>query len=222
MPAWEGFAAPEGVSIGLLHGEVGVRDSKYRAINLSQIKDSGFTYLAMGHVHGRTEVQVTGRTAWAYPGCPEGRGFDELGDKGFYFGEVSEAGVKLDFVPFARHRYQVLAVDVTELTPEEALVQALPLQTEKDSYRVILTGETDETPGIAALTEEYAPRFYSLELRDKTTLRRDLWEHMGDDSLRGLFLRGMRERYDAAVTEEERTKVERAVRFGLDAMDGRE
>ena len=222
MPAWEGFAAPEGVAIGLLHGEVGVRDSKYRAISLSQIKDSGFTYLAMGHVHGRTEVQTAGKTAWAYPGCPEGRGFDELGDKGFYFGEVSEEGVKLDFVPFARHRYEILTVEVTDVSPREAVSRALPQQTENDSYRIILTGETDETPDIAALTEEFASLFYSLELRDKTSLRRDLWERMGDDSLRGLFLRNMREKYDAAGTEEERIQVERAVRFGLDAMDGRE
>lgn len=222
MPAWEGFTAPGGVSIGILHGEVGVKDSKYRAVSLAQIQDSGFTYLAMGHVHGRTAVQTVGKTAWAYPGCPEGRGFDELGDKGFYFGEVSEEGVKLDFVPFARHRYEILAVDVTDIPAQELLSRALPLQTENDSYRIILTGETDQTPDIAALTEEFAPQFYSLELRDKTTLRRDLWERMGDDSLRGLFLREMREKYDAAASEEERNKVERAVRFGLDAMDGRE
>lgn len=222
MPAWEGFTVPGGVSIGILHGEVGVKDSKYRAVSLAQIQDSGFTYLAMGHVHGRTAVQTVGKTAWAYPGCPEGRGFDELVDKGFYFGEVSEEGVKLDFVPFARHRYEILTVDVTDDSAQKSLSRALPLQTENDSYRIILTGETDQTPDIAALTEAFAPRFYSLELRDKTTLRRDLWERMGDDSLRGLFLREMREKYDAAATEEERTKVERAVRFGLDAMDGRE
>ena len=222
MPAWEGFTAPEGVSIGVLHGEVGVKDSKYRTVSLAQIQDSGFTYLAMGHVHGRTEVQTAGKTAWAYPGCPEGRGFDELGDKGFYFGEVSQAGVKLEFVPFARHRYEILTVDVTDISPEEALTRALPMETEQDSYRVILTGETERTPDVSALRSEFLPRFYSLELRDKTSLRRDLWERMGDDSLRGLFLRGMREKYDAAASEEERNKVERAVRFGLDAMDGRE
>lgn len=222
MPAWEGFTAPGGVSIGLLHGEVGVRESKYRAVTSAQIKDSGFTYLAMGHVHRRTEVETAGGTAWAYPGCPEGRGFDEPGDKGFYFGEVSEEGVKLEFVPFARHRYEFLTVDVTDTSPREALERSLPMDTERDSYRVIFTGETNKTPDIAALTEEFAPRFYSLALRDRTTLRRDLWERIDDDSLRGLFLRGMREKYDAAETEEERTKVERAVRFGLDAMDGRE
>ena len=112
-----------------LHGEVGVRDSRYRAMTLKDVEQSGADYLALGHVHAFGGVQQAGRTFWAYPGCPEGRGFDELGDKGFLTGTVEPGQVKLTFVPFARRRYQWLTADVTGTDPLEALRRELPQET---------------------------------------------------------------------------------------------
>ena len=72
-----------------------------------------------------------------------------------------------------------------------------------------------------SLTEALLPRFYALELRDRTTVQRDIWDGCGEDSLRGLFLQKMRQRYDAA-DEAERQKICRAVRFALSAMENRD
>ena len=220
---WQGFSVTgEDIAIGLLHGEVGAKDSKYRPISAETIANSGLDYLALGHVHQYSGVQAAGNTAWAYPGCPEGRGFDELGDKGFLFGEVDKGGVKLRFVPFAKRRYQWLEVDVTDITPLEAILRKLPLQTEDDIYRIVLTGEVSEGVNLNALQEELAPRFYALELRDKTRTAQDIWEKRDEDTLRGLFLRNLYSQYEAAQTQEERARVEQAVRFGLAALDNRE
>ena len=156
-----GIAEQDGnVAIGILHGEAGVKDSRYRPIPLQQIAQSGLDYLALGHVHACSGVQLAGKTAYAYPGCPEGRGFDELGDKGFLAGEVD-------------------------------------------------------------ITDEPSPRFYALEVRDRTTVCRGIWDGCGEDSLRGLFLQKMREKYDAAG-EDERQTIQQAVRFALSAMENRD
>ena len=40
--------------------------------------------------------------------------------------------------------------------------------------------------------------------------------------LRGLFLRELRGKYDAAPSDEERAKIQLAARFGLAALDGRD
>ena len=222
-PAWQSFfAAEDGITIGVLHGEVGAKDSKYRPIPVENIAKSGLDYLALGHVHQYSGVQVAGKTAWAYPGCPEGRGFDERGDKGFLFGEVEKSGVKLRFVPFARRRYEWLEIDVTDTAPMEAILRKLPLQTEDDIYRIVLTGEVNEGINLSALQEELAPKFYALELRDKTRAARDLWEKRDEDTLRGLFLRNLYGQYETARTQEEKDRIEQAVRFGLAAMDNRE
>lgn len=205
----------------LLHGEVGVRDSRYRAMTLKDVEQSGADYLALGHVHAFGGVQQTGRTFWAYPGCPEGRGFDELGDKGFLTGTVEPGQVKLTFVPFARRRYQWLTADVTGKDPLEALRRELPPHPETDIFRMVLTGETEEPPRLDALYDALSPDCFYLELQDRTTRCRDLWEHCGEDTLRGLFLRDLRQRYDAAP-EEEKPRLLQAARFGLAALENRE
>ena len=212
----------DGITIGVLHGDVGAAESRYRALVATDIAQSGLTYLALGHVHRYDGLQTAGGTAYAYCGCLEGRGFDEVGEKGFLLGEVARDNVSLRFVPFARRRYQTLSVDVTGREVYDAIVSALPPRTEDDLYRITLTGERDGEDDLSALTQRLVPLFWTVELRDGRTLRRDIWERCGEDSLRGIFLQNMKRRLDDAASEEERRKIELAARFGADALDGRE
>lgn len=208
--------------IGVLHGDVGAVSSRYRPIATSHIAQSGLTYLALGHVHRYDGLLTAGATTYGYCGCLEGRGFDETGDKGFLMGEVEQGRAVMRFVPFARHRYQILSVDVTARDVYDAVVEALPPQTKDDLYRILLTGERGEEDDLTALTERLAPLFWAVEVRDGRTLRRDIWARCGEDSLRGIFLQNMKRRLDAATNEDERRKIELAARFGVDALDGRE
>ena len=222
----KGFQAPEDgkLHFGLLHGDPEPAEDRYDPIRRSEIEESGLAYLALGHIHKRMEPRQSGSTLWAWPGCMEGHGFDELGEKGFYEGTVDDAGqIALTFVPFARRRYEILEVDVTGKAPRAALEAALPADTTAHLYRILLTGETDEG-GVdaAALTEVLADRFYALEIRDRTRMAEDIWKRAEEDSLRGLFLRELRARWDAAETEEEKETVTRAARFGLAALDHRD
>ena len=221
-----GFTAPADgkLHIGLLHGELEPSEARYGPIRREEIANSGLAYLALGHIHKRTEPLTFGKTICAWPGCLEGRGFDELGEKGFYQGTLSEDGaVALTFVPFALRRYEILEADVTGKDPRQAVEEALPAETEKDLYRILLTGETGEG-GVdaAALRETLAERFYALDIRDHTRMAADIWARAGEDSLRGLFLRELRAKWDNAGSEEERETVTRAARFGLAALDHRD
>ncbi len=220
----EGFTAPDDgwTHLLVLHGDLGAKGSRYRPLTAEQLAATGADYAALGHQHAFSGVHTAGKTAWAYSGCLEGRGFDELGEKGFLCGTVSPGKAEMRFVPFGARRYEILRVDVTDSQPLAAVSGALPRDTEKDVYRVILTGETDAPVRLDWLQQELANRFYALELRDQTRMKQDLWERCGDDSLRGLFLRELRKKYDAAADEAERKKIEQAVRFGLAAMDNRE
>ena len=221
-----GFSAPEDgrVHLGVLHGEIEPAEARYNPIRREEIAASGLSYLALGHIHKRGEPKRYGGTLCAWPGCIEGRGFDELGEKGFYEG-VTDGGktVSLTFVPFARRRYEVLEADVTGRSPRSAVEAALPEDTANDLYRILLTGETGEGGADAkALETALAGNFYALEVRDRTRVAADVWARAGEDSLRGLFLRELRARYDAARDEAEREAVTRAVRFGLAALDHRD
>ncbi|MBE6963656.1 MAG: DNA repair exonuclease [Ruminococcaceae bacterium] len=221
-----GFAAPADgrVHIGLLHGEIDPAEKRYGPVRREEAAASGLDYLAMGHIHKRTEPLRFGKTLCAWPGCLEGRGFDELGEKGFYEGVIADDGkISLTFVPFARRRYEILQVDVTGKSPRAAIEEALPAETTRHLYRILLTGETGES-GVdtAALQETLADRFFALEIRDHTRIAEDIWARAAEDSLRGEFLRELRGRWQAAATEEERETITRAVRFGLAALDHRD
>ena len=221
-----GFTAPADgkVHIGLLHGELDGAEDRYDPIRREEVSASGLAYLALGHVHKRMEPLTLGRTVCAWPGCLEGRGFDELGEKGFYKGTISDSGeMSLTFVPFARHRYEILEVDVTGKDPRVAVEAALPPDTAGDLYRILLTGETAEGgAGAAALREALADRFDTLEVRDRTRMAKDLWQRAGEDSLRGLFLRELLARREAAEDEAARAEIDLAARFGLAALDHRD
>lgn len=220
----DGFAAPDDglVHLMVLHGDMNAAEARYNPITKEQIAASNLNYLALGHTHQFGGVLTAGKTAYAYSGCPEGRGFDETGDKGVLCGAVGHGEVDIKFIPFAKRRYHILYADVSGKTPEAAFQAVVPETAASDLCRVIFTGETDERGvDIKYISERFAPDFFHLELRDQTHIREDVWARAQEDSLRGLFLRELRGKYDAA-DEDGRAQIEKAARFGLAALDRRD
>ena len=231
-----GFTAPDDGKLHLLcvHGEVG-QAGNYAPIDPGSLERSGAAYAALGHVHAAGSGKA-GKTLWAYPGCPEGRGFDELGPKGALlvsFGEdvrmeitsldgptvapidLGVQSVAAKFVPVCKRQYRIETVRLDDFA------SALPAGQCPDLVRILLAGESRDVPDLAALTARAAPHFFHVELRDRTTLPADLWARTEEDSLTGLFLREMRARLDRA-DESERDKLLLAARFGLAALEGGE
>lgn len=217
--SFSGGDAP--IRLGVLHGEVTRGESKYRAIPPTEIEKTNLTYLALGHVHRCAGVQRAGNTAYAYPGCLPGRGFDETGDKGFLYGEITPEKVELEFIPFAPRRYQSVTADITDRDPADAVRQALDPDCGQDICRVLLTGSRRENFSLSALTSELYGLCAALELTDETYPEEDVWARCGEDSLRGLFLQNLRARYDGA-DEDEKRQLLQAARFGLAALDNRD
>lgn len=221
-----GFSAPrrEGITnLMVLHGDAGNPGSLYNPMSEAEIAASGLDYLALGHVHSFGGLRRAGGTFYAYPGCPEGRGFDETGEKGVLIGRAGPGQAEIRFQPMAKRRYQILTASLGPAAdPLQAVLDILPAGSENDICRVLFTGESG--PGglpLEKLNTALAGRCFALTLKNGTRVRRDIWEQAGEDSLRGLFLRRMRARYDAAE-EPEREQIALAVRFGLAALDNRE
>lgn len=208
------------VNLMVLHGDAMNGQSPYNFISRSEIAGSGLDYLALGHIHAASGTQKEGRTVYAWPGCAMGRGFDELGEKGVYIGSVGSGTCELEFHPLHGRKYEILSVPAGE-DALASVTSALPQGTENDIYRIILTGEADAL-AMQALYRALESRFFSLTLRDETTPRVDLWAAAGEDTLRGIFLRELRQQFDAAQTPEEKQNIADAARLGLAAMDGRE
>ena len=206
-----------------LHGELGSPVSPYDPITEEQLAASGLDYAALGHIHKASGLHRAGDTWYSWPGCPEGRGFDECGEKTVNIVTLDdEGGCELKTASIAARRYAVLTVDVTAADPLLAIVTQLPDDTVKDVYRIVLTGETESAPDLKKLYANLSEMFFELQLRDETRLRRSVWERAGEDSLRGIFLKKLRRRYDGAASDEEKKQIEQAARWGLAALNNAE
>ena len=215
----EGFRAEQDglINLMVLHGDA-TGGADYNPVSKQQIAHSGLRYLALGHIHKRGQL-TEGGTLCAWPGCMMGRGFDETGEKGVYEVTIDGADCRTEFVPLGTRRYEILTVCVGD-DPLAAVQAALPAQTERDIYRILLTGESADVD-VAALTDALSPRFEALELRDQTVPPLSLWADAGEDTLKGQFLARMREHL-AQAEGDERTALLFAVRAGLALFEGRE
>ena len=218
-PLLENFRVtdPEALNLMVLHGEL-QPNSVYNAITPAQVENSGLDYLALGHNHlGQT--RQFGRTLCAWPGCLMGRGFDECGQKGVLRVEAEKGSCRAEFVPVLTRKYEILKVPAED-APLKSIREALPEGSARDCIRVILTGEA-ETIDLPALEEALRGSCYSLSLRDATEPKQELWSACGSDTLRGQFLRNLKEQYDRSG-EAERRKIVLAAQLVTALMDGRE
>ena len=180
----ENFRAegPETYQIGLFHGDPTTANSPCCPITAAQVRQSGLAFLALGHIHKAGYFRA-GDTLCAWPGCPMGRGWDETGDKGLCVVTLEDRAqlrpISLDLPKFYR-----LEGEAEEL---EARLPGVP---NDDFYQITLTGTTDSD--IRALTDKLAS-FPNLTWEDKREAPLDLWEDCGEDTLRGIYFRRLKE-----------------------------
>ena len=205
--------------IMVLHGDTGAGAADYNAISREDLVKCGMDYVALGHIHARTPVLKAGETAYAYPGCTEGRGFDETGEKGALLVTVSDEGVHAEFVPLGGVRYERVSVDVGGKDVYEAVLAAVSALTPNDCCRLELTGECLEQPDLGLLRRQLEGRFRELQLRDETVKKRDVWALRGHDTLSGVYLDRLYIMYEAAQSAAERRRIELAARYGLSAIE---
>lgn len=210
----ESCGGGERPSVLLMHGDLG--GGAYNPIDRGKIAASGLSYLALGHVHSYSREQI-GKTVCAYPGCPEGRGFDELGEKGVIIGEVTAEGVTTQFKPICSRCCTEKQVEVGGFATHEDMIAAIR-QTglnERDLYKIILTGETELVPDKNVLVSAF-PECFFLKISDRTTRPLDLQAILDEGGLRSMLL----QRLSAGLDGEQGGLYRRALEYGLAALGG--
>ena len=212
----EGFRAEGGETyqVAVLHGDPTQKNSPYNPITVGQVRSSGLSYLALGHVHTAGAFRA-GRTICAWPGCPMGRGWDETGDKGVCIVTLTEQpdiqAVSLDTL-----RFHKMAVDVSS-GALPALEAALPGAGSNDFFRVDLTGcGKVDLQELRRSLESYP----NLELRDRTEAPIDVWAEAGEDTLEGVYFHMLRKRMEERPEEE--AHIQQAAEISRRLLLGRE
>lgn len=223
------------VNICVMHGELAGsgQQSNYNPVSTEQIAKSGMDYIALGHIHKRTDVMKAGKTAYAYSGCPEGLGFDETGEKGVYIGLVGKSSVSLEFRPVCARMYAELETDITGRTGTMEIVEAVLEKMKavykegygRHLYKVILRGTAGSDAGIDldAIKGRLEQEVFFLKVRDRTEIETDFEEAARENSLKGIFVRKMLEQIRYHEEKGDSLKLERcrtAMNIGLKAFSG--
>ena len=221
LPALDG----DKYNIVMLHGQIsesaGMLGGEDETVPLTAFKGRNIDYLALGHEHAFRHKRLDARGTWCYPGCPEGRGFDECGAHGFVVLTLDGTHCTgASFVPFAKRMLHDLTLDVTEIgdglyAVEQALGSLVRDIAADDLVRVTFIGRDHGALDLRYLSSRLSERFFYAELRDDRTPACGT-DRDGDLSLRGAFVRAVAA---SDMTEEEKAAV---LRCGLAALEGRE
>lgn len=165
------------------------------AIDLRLLSHKGINYLALGDYHKYSEGKLDNNGVYVYSGCLEGRGFDELGEKGFVLLNVEGSKISHKFVPFAKRQLEKLQVNVSGVTSYlelEKLVEQKLLQLNKNWLaKVELVGDVlpDSKLDFLSLKTKFENYLYFVAFEDKTKLKIDVSYYQNDASLKGEFVR---------------------------------
>jgi DNA repair exonuclease SbcCD nuclease subunit len=218
-------------NILVLHGEIAntQEGNEYNPITEEEIGKTNVDYVALGHRHKFSEINKIENTYYCYSGCPQGRGFDELEDKGVVFIELQNKFLETSFIRTSIRNYYEKEVNIQGCfgynEVKNKIISSISNEDRKNNfYKIILIGEISEefTLNEEFLEEFLVGEFYFVKVIDKSELKLDISKLLEGYSLKSIFAKKIYERLEEAQTEEEREIITLALKIGLQSISGEE
>ena len=223
----------EDCNILLLHGALYQGSAKGDAVQgeegifLKNLEKLPLSYIALGHIHKGGEGRLNNGALWAYPGCLQGRGFDEEGERGFLYLKVEEEKkeIRKEFIPIKQGEFRILEIELLEDEGTLACLKKIEVEMEKagiakeDSLRIILKGKKglEQERNLRYLQLQLQDSVFFLEIRDECELSWNREEAMKEKSLKGEFLRVL-----AAADNLSKEEQEEIIALGMGLLQGGE
>ena len=223
----------EDCNILLLHGALYQGTPKgdslqgEEGIFLKNLEKLPLSYIALGHIHKGGEGKLNNGALWAYPGCLQGRGFDEEGERGFLYLKVEEEKKEIhkEFIPIKQGEFRILEIELFEDEGTLACLKKIEEEMEKagiskeDSLRIILKGKKglEQERNLRYLQLQLQDSVFFLEIQDESELSWNREEAMKEKSLKGEFLRVL-----AAADNLSKEEQEEIIALGMGLLQGGE
>lgn len=210
----QGFAAPQGgVNILLGHATVDGGTESFCSIASEALGSSGLDFAVLGHIH-KGEQRRIGGCRLLVPGIPEGKGFDELGEKFVYL--IDTLSMQIEPIAVAERIWREIPLDLSGCADDGAILERMmaveiPANT---MARLILQGAPSVDPAAAAAV--YTERT-GREIKDRTDPSLSVEVLKKQNTLQGAFVRRAMAEIEAA-DEADRPRLEEALRLGLQAL----
>lgn len=201
------------INIMCIHGDFNIAGD-YTQISREALSSLPINYAAMGHIHNGEIFQV-GNVKCAYSGALDGTGFDDDGNTGIIYAEITPDETKLFPLSFSKRHYHNISHNINGEDTEKILQKLKSIVQSEDLYKITLIGETADEINSEFLENELKEHCFYAEIYDDTSRSYDFDAIEKEESLRGEFLREVRK---LTSSEEEFILCSKA---GLDALMGK-
>jgi exonuclease SbcD len=222
----------EKINILLFHGSVDMLFSKqaFNPVDSTDLAGLGMDYIAIGHFHNSFGEFGPARNIFN-PGSPETLAFDQPGGARGIF-EVSiakegnkEAKINSCFLVTGKRKYRDIAINVDLFEEGKDLEKSVKERMQEtgspdDLFRIFLKGYRPRGTNIdvANLLERLSSDAFFVKVFDETTEEINYEALSKTPGIKGLFTLKMFDKINQAE-EKEKKIFERALRYGLQALD---
>ena len=211
------------LNILVIHGALDssdVEDRKYNPMKKNVLKSKGFDYIALGHIH-KLDYNSEENQNIVYPGSTVSLGFDELGQHGMIVGDFEGKNLNLAFVPLDEKEYKIINLDITDINSKEELIEKImELDISENEYiEIKLKGSRNFEINTYELLKLILDNKI-IKIKDETKIAYDLDKLSNETTLRGLFIKEMKEKLNNPdITQEEKEIIEKGIEIGLDVLE---
>ncbi len=193
------------INILITHGDL--TESIYNPMNINILKNKGFDYVALGHVHKRDDS-----TNIVYPGSLISLGFDELGQHGMIVGEINNNNLIKKFIPVDDREFIEKEINVDNIFSEEELIEKINnIEENNNLYKIILTGNRNFPINInIKLLKNNI-----IKIKNNTKIKIEIREN--NYSLKGIFIKKLNEKKENKEINEE--TYEKILELGMQVLE---
>lgn len=225
------------INILVIHGSLDASktlDMQYNPINSNKLKEIGFDYVALGHIHKTNYID--NKNNFIYPGSLISFGFDELGEHGMLcvelnknnsenninnsekINKLNKINKEIKFIKLDNRIFEEILLNISEINSEEELIEKTNnLKLEKNKfYKIILNGikktEINKNKILSLMSTNNI-----LKIEDRTQLDYDIDKLAQQKNLKGIFVKKMLEKFkDGKIDKNE---IKKALEIGLNSFE---
>ena len=235
------------INILITHGSLDASktlDMQYNPLNSNKLKEIGFDYVALGHIHKANYEE--NKNNFIYPGSLISFGFDELGEHGFLDVEINKnnseknnlinlkinnnnlnnseinnnnlkINKKIKFIKVDKRIFEEIKLNISEINSEEELIEKIKNIKKKrqKNYKVILEGYKNIEIDLNKIQKTVLDENV-LKVKDFSKVKYDIKELANQNNLKGVFInRILQKEEEGLCTKEE---AEQAIEIFINAL----
>lgn len=235
------------INILITHGSLDASktlDMQYNPLNSNKLKEIGFDYVALGHIHKANYEE--NKNNFIYPGSLISFGFDELGEHGFLDVEINKnnseknnlinlkinnnnlnnseinnnnlkINKKIKFIKVDKRIFEEIKLNISEINSEEELIEKIKnVKTDKKrNYKIILEGYKNIEIDLNKIKKMVLDENV-LKVKDFSKVKYDIKELANQNNLKGVFInRILQKEEEGLCTKEE---AEQAIEIFINAL----